>query len=207
MSRALVLDAFSGAAGDMLLAALLDAGASIDALRACAAAIPALAKVKVDVETVRRGAFAARRLVVTLPHEHAHRGLSDITKIIDAASLSPVVSVQAKQTFAKLAAAEAKVHGTRVEEIHFHEVGALDAILDVVGFFVLAESLGITSFYYTTLAVGQGGVVRGAHGEMPVPAPATLELLSGHRVTFTDRHEELMTPTAAAIQARRRRPG
>jgi uncharacterized protein (TIGR00299 family) protein len=202
LKRALVVDAFAGAAGDMLLAALIDAGASIDTLRACAASIPALAKVRVDVETVRRGAFAAKKLSLTLPHEHAHRGLSDITKIIDSApSLSAGVRARAKDAFARLAMAEAKVHGTSVEEVHFHEVGALDAILDVVGFFALAESLEVESFHYTHLAVGAGGSIKGAHGEMPVPAPATLELLAGHRLTFSERCEELMTPTAAAIIA------
>jgi uncharacterized protein (TIGR00299 family) protein len=202
LSRSLVVDAFSGAAGDMLLAALIDAGASLDTLRRCTAEMPALAKVGVDVENVRRGAFAAKKLAVTLPNEHAHRGLHDITVIIDGApSLSPGVRLRAKDAFAKLAAAEAKVHGTTVEKVHFHEVGALDAILDVVGFFVLAESLDIESFYYTHLAVGSGGTIQGAHGEMPVPAPATLELLAGHRLTFSERREELMTPTAAAIIA------
>ncbi len=201
MKRSLVVDAFSGAAGDMLIAALLDAGASLEALQKVAASIPALARVRVDAENVRRGPFAAKKLAVTLPHEHAHRGLADITKIIDAASLSPGVSVLAKNTFAKLAAAEAKVHGTTVEKVHFHEVGALDAILDIVGFFALAETLGVESFYYTSLAVGARGTVHGAHGEMPVPAPATLELLAGHRITYTEREEELMTPTAAAIIA------
>jgi uncharacterized protein (TIGR00299 family) protein len=93
------------------------------------------------------------------------------------------------------------VHGTTVEKVHFHEVGALDAILDVVGFFLLAEALNVESFYYTTLAIGSGGTINGAHGEMPVAAPATLELLAGHRLTFTARNEELMTPTAAAIIA------
>jgi len=201
LKRSLIVDAFSGAAGDMLIAALLDAGASLETLQNVAASIPALAKVRVDAENVRRGPFAAKKLAVTLPHEHAHRGLSDITKIIDAASLSPGVSVLAKNTFAKLAAAEAKVHGTTVEKVHFHEVGALDAILDIVGFFALAETLGVESFYYTTLALGARGTVQGAHGEMPVPAPATLELLAGHRITYTERQEELMTPTAAAIIA------
>ena len=202
MSRSLVVDAFSGAAGDMLLAALIDAGASVDTLRTHVLTIPALAKVSVDVETVRRGAFAAKKLAVTLPHEHAHRGLADITRIIDSApSLSSRARDRARDAFTRLAAAEAKVHGTRVETVHFHEVGALDAILDIAGFFALADSLGIETFYYTTLAVGAAGSIRGAHGEMPVPAPATLELLSGHRVTFTERREELMTPTAAAIIA------
>jgi pyridinium-3,5-bisthiocarboxylic acid mononucleotide nickel chelatase len=202
VTKSLVVDAFAGAAGDMLLAALIDAGGAVKTLQDFAGSVPALAKVRVDIESVRRGAFAAKKLAVTLPHEHAHRGLADINKIIDSAPfLSPVVRAHVKTAFARLAAAEAKVHGTTVDKIHFHEVGALDAILDVVGFFVLAESLGIRSFYYTNLAVGQGGTVRGAHGEMPVPAPATLELLSGHRLSFTDRQEELMTPTAAAIIA------
>ena len=201
MKRSLIVDAFLGAAGDMLIAALLDAGAALETLQKVAASIPALAKVRVDAENVRRGPFAAKKLTVTLPHEHAHRGLSDITRIIDASSLSPGVSVLAKNTFAKLAAAEAKVHGTTVEKVHFHEVGALDAILDIVGFFALAEALGVESFYYTTLALGARGTVQGAHGEMPVPAPATLELLAGHRITYTERQEELMTPTAAAIIA------
>jgi uncharacterized protein (TIGR00299 family) protein len=201
LKQSLIVDAFSGAAGDMLVAALLDAGASLETLQKVALSIPALAKVRVDAENVRRGPFAAKKLTVSLPPEHAHRGLSDIRKIIDAASLSPGVSVLAKNTFAKLAAAEAKVHGTSVEKVHFHEVGALDAILDIVGFFALAEALDVESFYYTTLAVGARGTVHGAHGEMPVPAPATLELLAGHRITYTERQEELMTPTAAAIIA------
>lgn len=201
MKNTLIVDAFSGAAGDMLLAALVDAGAPVDALTGLTSTVPALAKVRVEIESVRRGAFAAKKLAVTLPHEHAHRHLSHVVKIIDDASLSPRVREQAKETFSRLAEAEAKVHGMSIEKIHFHEVGALDAILDVVGFFVLAEALGIERFHYTTLAVGSGGTVHGEHGEMPVPAPATLELLAGHRVTFTDRQEELMTPTAAAIIA------
>ena len=202
MKQSLIVDAFSGAAGDMMVAALIDAGASVEALQAVALSIPALAKVHVSAESVRRGPFAAKQLVVTLPPEHAHRGLSDIVRIIDsAASLSPVVSVNAKNAFTRLAAAEARVHGTSVEKVHFHEVGALDAILDVVGFFVLAEELGVESFYYTTLAVGARGTIHGEHGEMPVPAPATLELLTGHRITHTERQEELMTPTAAALIA------
>jgi hypothetical protein len=202
LKRSLLVDAFSGAAGDMLIAALLDAGASIETLSACTASIPALAKVHVGVENVHRGAFAAKKLSVTLPHEHAHRGLADVMKIIDAASsLSVEVRAHAKMVFSRLAAAEAKVHGTSVEAVHFHEVGALDAILDVVGFFVLAEALGVEGLYYTNLAIGLGGSIGGSHGTMPVPAPATLELLSGHRVTFSERREELMTPTAAAIVA------
>jgi uncharacterized protein (TIGR00299 family) protein len=202
LKRCLVIDPFSGAAGDMLLAALIDAGAPLEALRERVLSIPALAKVRVDVETVRRGDFAARRLVVDLRSEHAHRRLADVVRIIDdAPSLSGSVKARAKDAFTRLAMAEAKVHGATVEKVHFHEVGALDAILDVVGFFVCAEVLEIGAFYYTNLVLGGGGTVQGAHGEMPVPAPATLELLSGHRVVYSARAEELMTPTAAAIVA------
>ncbi len=202
MKTCLVVDAFSGAAGDMLLGALIDAGASIDLLRERVLSIPALAKVRIDAETVRRGAFAATRLVVHLPHEHAHRGLADLVAIIDSApSLTDRMKSRAKEAFARLAMAEAKVHGTSVEQVHFHEVGALDGIVDVVGFFACAELLGVEEFRYTNLVLGSGGVIHGAHGEMPVPAPATLELLSGHPVAYSTRAEELMTPTAAAIIA------
>ncbi|HEX5131055.1 MAG TPA: nickel pincer cofactor biosynthesis protein LarC [Candidatus Krumholzibacteria bacterium] len=202
MSRALVLDAFSGAAGDMLLAALIDAGASIETLRENVLSIPALARVSVDTETVRRGAFAAPHLTVKLPHEHAHRHLKHVVEIIDSApALSERARTRAKDAFARLAAAEARVHGTTVEKVHFHEVGALDAILDIVGFFACADALGIDAFHYTTLALGRGGSIHGDHGEMPVPAPATLELLAGHEVVYSERREELITPTAAAIIA------
>lgn len=202
MTRVLVVDAFSGAAGDMLLAALLDAGASMDVLRERVLSMPALAKVRAEVETVRRGAFAAKQLVVILPHEHAHRGLSDIRRILEEAPhLGDVARAHAIEAFTRLAMAEAKVHGTTVEKVHFHEVGALDAILDIAGFFACAESLGIDAFHYTNLVLGGGGVIRGAHGEMPAPAPATLELLAGQRVTYSERREELLTPTAAAIIA------
>jgi len=201
MTKLLLIDPFSGASGDMLLAALLDAGAPIEALREQVLAIPALSKLTIDIEPVRRGAFAARRLRVEMPPEHAHRGLSDVLEIVDSApGLSDSVREHARETFTRLAEVEARMHGTSVDEVHFHEVGALDAILDVVGFYVLAESLGLAGFAYTKLVLG-GGTAMSAHGEIPVPSPATLELLKGHPVTFSDREEELVTPTAAAIIA------
>jgi len=206
MKTTLLIDPFSGASGDMLLAALVDAGADAAGLIEQIKAIPALAEAKVSFETVARGAFAAKKMAVDLPHEHVHRGLSDVTAIIDAApGLSDSVRGRACETFARLAMAEAKVHGTTVEEIHFHEVGALDAILDIVGFYVVAESLGIEEFVYTRLSLGAGST-KSAHGEIPIPAPATLELLAGHQVVFTGRDAELMTPTAAAIIAEMFRP-
>jgi len=201
MSRVLLIDPFSGASGDMLLAALIDAGAPLDEVRERLLGIAELSGAKIDIEPVMRGHFAARRLVLDLPHDHAHRGLEDITRIIAAApGLSETVRERARATFTRLAMAEARMHGKSVETVHFHEVGALDSILDIIGFHVAAEAIGIESFRYTRLVLG-GGSISSAHGEIPVPAPATLELLRGHPISFSGRDEELVTPTAAAIIA------
>jgi uncharacterized protein (TIGR00299 family) protein len=194
----LLIDPFSGASGDMLLAALIDAGLPLDTLRERLHAIPALADASVEVETVMRGYVSATRLVVDVPGDQPHRHLSHVRDIIDAAPLSTTVKECATDTFIRLAEVEARIHGTTVEKIHFHEVGALDAILDIVGFYVAAEILGVERFLYTTLTLGSG-TAKAAHGDIPVPAPATLELLAGHRVVFSGREGELVTPTAAAI--------
>jgi uncharacterized protein (TIGR00299 family) protein len=201
MAKTLLIDPFDGASGDMLLASLIDAGCPLDTLREKLLAIPALTAVSVDVETVERGAFAARRMVIGLPQEHAHRGLADVREIIESApALGDRVRTRAVETFTLLAEAEARVHGVGVDDVHFHEVGALDAIVDVVGFHAAADALGIEAFRYTRLVVGEGEAVS-MHGDVPVPAPATLELLKGHRLQFSGRNEELITPTAAAIIA------
>jgi len=171
-------------------------------VRAQVRAMPALAELELEADAVRRGAFAARQLRVGLPHAHEHRGLPEVTAIIEAAdALSPAVRARAIDTFTRLAGAEAKLHGTTPDRVHFHEVGALDAILDVVGFYVAAEALGIERFYYTRLVVGGGGEADTAHGKVPVAAPATIELLRDHAIAFSHRTEELLTPTAAAIIA------
>ncbi len=201
MKKTLLIDPFSGASGDMLLASLLDAGCDLDNLRDKLLGIPALSGVKLDVEKARCGVFTANRLKIDLPHEHAHRGLEDVRKIINEAdSISTGVKKNAIDTFTRLAGAEARVHGIDVEKVHFHEVGALDAILDIVGFYIAVEALKIDLFLYTRLVVGSGEITS-QHGLIPVPAPATLELLQGHRVELSDRREELVTPTAAAIIA------
>lgn len=199
MVKTLLIDPFSGASGDMLLASLVDAGCPLDRLRETVLAVPALAGVTVDVERVERGVFAAGRLVVDLPDDQTHRGLGQIREIIETApSLGDRVRARALDAFSRLALAEAHVHGMNVDDVHFHEVGALDAIVDIVGFFVAVELLGIDSMRYTRLVVGSGET-ESLHGDIPVPAPATLELLKGHRLEFSGRTEELITPTAAAI--------
>ena len=201
MKKMLLIDPFSGAGGDMLLAALIDAGAPLETVRERLLAIPQLADATVDIEPVMRGHFSARRLRITLPRDDTHRGLADVVAIINnAPGLSDTVRSGSRGAFTRLAMAEARMHGTTVEKIHFHEVGALDAILDIVGFHVAAEALGIESYAYTRLVLG-GGSVESAHGDIPIPAPATMELLKGHPVSFSGRNEELVTPTAAAIIA------
>lgn len=199
MTKTLLIDPFSGASGDMLLGALIDTGYPLSSLRDELLSIPVLAEVKIDVEKVTRGVFAASRMVIQLPDEHTHRGLGDVREIVETApSLSDRVKSRAVGTFTRLAEAEARVHGMSVDDVHFHEVGALDAIVDVVGFYAAVEGLGIKTLRYTQLGLGSGKT-NSQHGEIPLPAPATLELLEGHRLEFTGRKEELVTPTAAAI--------
>ena len=205
MKKTLLIDPFSGAGGDMILAGLVDAGMPADVLREAVLSVPVLSQASLEVRPVVRGMFAARQLHVVLPDDHTHRGLSAVTDIIAAAPLSDGVKDGAVDTFTRLARAEAKVHGKTVDEIHFHEVGALDAILDVVGFHAAVEHLGIEAFYYTELTLGSGST-KSAHGEIPLPSPATVELLSEHPVTFSKRKQELVTPTAAAIIASRFSP-
>jgi len=200
MNKILLIDPFSGTSGDMFLAALVDVGVPFDALRDALVRIPALANVTLKKSTVTRGVFQATKIDVAYPHEHEHRSLSDIKKIIEDSDLGWAVKDGAVGTFTRLAAAEAKVHGFGVEEVHFHEVGALDAIVDIVGAHVALDHLGRPKGYTRPLALGSGSTTSD-HGDIPLPAPATLELLSGYPVTFTDRGEELVTPTGAAIVA------
>lgn len=200
MKTAVVIDPFSGASGDMLLSSLIAAGVSEDGLRKSLGSMSVLDPVSFSIESVERGMFTATRLAIAMPHEHAHRSLSTIRDMIEASRLDERVKRGAIETFSKLAAAEASVHGRDIEAVTFHEVGALDAIFDIVGWHAALELLGWPECYYTRLVLGSGSV-SAAHGEIPLPAPATLELLKGHAVSFSERREELITPTAAAIIA------
>lgn len=137
---------------------------------------------------------------VRVPHEHAHRHLSDIVRIIDAAGFSESVAGRAKAIFTRLAEAEAKVHGIDVGKVHFHEVGAMDAIVDIVGACIGFEMLGIERFACSRVHVGSG-FVRMAHGNFPVPPPAVAELLAGIPVYSGEIEGELTTPTGAAVIA------
>ena len=200
MKKALLLDPFSGISGDMFLGALVDVGVPFEELHKLLVSVPVLSGVTAQCETVTRGVMRAVRIKVSCPPEHEHRSLSTIKAIIDDADLKETVKRGAIETFTRLARAEAKVHGTDIERVHFHEVGALDAIFDIVGAHVALDLLGRPDCLTRPVTLGCG-TTTSEHGEIPLPAPATLELLEGYPVKFSERAEELVTPTGAAILA------
>ena len=217
--RIAYLDCFSGISGDMFLGALLDAGVPFDLLQRTTAGLNIGATLELS-RVVRAGICAAKLDVVVNgekdkpreefwaqqsghehepSQEHRHgRRLSDILHIIDGADISRRAKRTANDIFCALGAAEAKVHDVSSEEIHFHEVGAADAIVDIVCAAVGAETLAVERFVCSPLNVGSGTVAC-AHGTFPVPAPATLELLQGVPIYSGDMQKELVTPTGAAI--------
>ena len=151
-------------------------------------------------ETVRRGGFRATYANVITPHEHAHRHLHHIEAIIDKSILTARQKDLAKRIFLKLGEAEAKVHGTDLAKVHFHEVGAVDSIVDIVGASVGLDLLGVDRFEASPVPPGRGWI-KAAHGRMPLPAPATAELLKGVPLAESMVEGELTTPTGAAILA------
>lgn len=194
-------DAFSGASGDMILGALLDAGLDLAALRAALATLP-VGDYKLEAAKEMRRGFAATRFVVKLEqgHDHHHRTWADIRGMIEAASLPGGSKARAIAIFGRLAEAEATVHGKAPEAVHFHEVGAVDSIVDIVGAAVALELMGIERVECSAIPTGSG-TINSAHGLLPVPAPATAELLKGVPVRPSPEEGELTTPTGAAILA------
>lgn len=196
--RTLYFDCFAGISGDMTLGALVAAGVDPNELKARLALLD-LPGYEVEFEKVDRSGIGATRAVVRMTREEKHhRHLSDIEKIIGGSRLGDSVKARALKIFGRLAEAEARVHGVAVERIHFHEVGAVDAIVDVVGACIGFELLGVERFLCSPLHVGSG-TVEMAHGRFPVPPPAVAELLRGAPVYSTDVRGELVTPTGAAI--------
>jgi uncharacterized protein (TIGR00299 family) protein len=190
-------DCFSGISGDMVLGALVDAGAGLGDLEGELRRL-ALPGWKISAEKVKRRAIIATQVKVEAHEHHPHRGLSEILKMIAEAGLAPRAAERATKIFQRLGEAEAKVHDIPVEKVHFHEVGAVDSIVDIVGAAVGAELLGLDEFACSALDVG-GGKVKTAHGVLPVPAPATAELLRGFAAYSSGIEKELVTPTGAAI--------
>jgi uncharacterized protein (TIGR00299 family) protein len=195
--KTLYFDCFAGASGDMILGALIAAGVDIATFKQQLGLL-GVAGYSIDFETVDRSGISATHAQVNTAPEHAHRHLADILKIIYDSRLSTGVKDRAAQIFSRLADAEAHVHNVPVAEIHFHEVGALDAIIDVVGAAICFELLGIERFLASPLHVGSG-TVNMEHGRFPVPPPAVVELLKGVPSYATEIVGELVTPTGAAI--------
>jgi uncharacterized protein (TIGR00299 family) protein len=195
--RTLYFDCFAGASGDMILAALIDAGVGRETL---VSELRKLAVPGFDLEVVKvhRAGISAVKANVKVPHEHQHRNLRDIEEIIENSALETSVKVRAINIFRRLGEAEAKVHGMPVGEVHFHEVGAMDSIIDIVGCCVGFDLLGIERFASSRINVGNG-FVRMAHGTFPVPPPAVAELLKGVPIFSNEIEGELTTPTGAAI--------
>ena len=200
--RYLYADCFSGASGDMFLGALIDAGVPVEVLQQGIDALGLPERVEIRAATVHKGAMRAIQADVIAGESHHHRHLADIMAIIEAASLSERVKSTAARIFNLLGEAEARVHGTPIENVHFHEVGGLDSIADIVGAAIGFEYLGIDRVYASALPFSSGQI-QTQHGIIPVPAPATLEILSRARAPLapSPAQTELVTPTGAAILA------
>jgi pyridinium-3,5-bisthiocarboxylic acid mononucleotide nickel chelatase len=197
--RTLYFDCFAGASGDMILGALVAAGVDERALREQLGQL-SVKGFSVEFEKVDRSGITCTYAKVKTNPEHVHRHLGDVLKIIYESQLGERVKERAARIFSRLAEAEAKVHDQPIEKIHFHEVGALDAIVDVVGAAICFELLAIDHFVCSPLHVGSG-TVEMAHGRFPIPPPAVAELLKDAPVYATDIKGELVTPTGAAIIA------
>jgi len=192
-------DCFSGISGDMTLGALVDAGCSADLLRAELRALQ-VPGWEFSTEKVWKNGMSATYVRVKTEDHHKHRSLSTILEILKNSKLAPQVRDRASAIFQKLGQAEAHVHDAPIEKVHFHEVGAVDAIVDIVGACIGFHALGIERFACSALNVG-GGTAKMAHGILPVPAPATARLLQGAPTYSNGVQHELVTPTGAAIVA------
>jgi hypothetical protein len=195
----LVFDPFAGISGDMTVAALLDLGLDEGWLRAFVGDL-GIEGIDIDIERVQRSGIACTHVTFRTPEQHTHRHLRHVLEIVDRAKAAERAKGWAADAFHRIANAEAAVHGTTAEAVHFHEVGALDSILDVLCAMAGFDHMGFRTFFTRTVAVGHGWVEI-EHGRYPVPAPATAKLLEGLPVGGFDLAGECTTPTGAAILA------
>ncbi len=189
-------DCFSGCSGDMILSALLDAGVDADAIRKGLDSLGL--PIQLEIEKVRKGGFAATYIRIEAPEETSHRFLPEVEEILQRGQMTPAQRELALRIFRRLAQAEATVHGMPLDKVHFHEVGALDSIADIVGCAIGLDLLGVARFTSRSVPTGSG-TVKCAHGLMPIPAPGTAELLKGVPLAASPIKAELTTPTGAAI--------
>ncbi|WP_024620899.1 nickel pincer cofactor biosynthesis protein LarC [Metaclostridioides mangenotii] len=197
-SRVLYFDIVNGISGDMTIASLLDLGASRDVFLQELSKLGMSDEFEIKVDSKNESGIVGTIVEVISKEGHCHRHVKDIFEIIDNSELNDRVKENAKKVFMTIGEAEAKVHGTTVEKIHFHEVGAVDSIVDVVGACILIDLLEVDLIYSSPVPVGSG-FVKCDHGIMPVPAPATIEILKDIPVKFNTVEGECTTPTGAAI--------
>lgn len=190
-------DCIAGASGDMILGALLDAGLPEAALRERLTALR-LDDFDLRCRRVVKNAFSATKVDVLVADDVPERHLSDIERIVQGSDLSPAIKDRAMAIFQRLCEVEAGIHGTTVDRVHLHELGGVDTIVDVVGALVGLDELGVERVYASPLPLGRG-FIRGAHGRIPLPAPATVALLQGVPVVGSELEVELVTPTGAVL--------
>jgi uncharacterized protein (TIGR00299 family) protein len=194
VSRLLYVDCIGGAAGDMLLAALLDAGADFERVRASVEPLG----VDLELAVTERAGLRCSQVTVLASSTNGGRSWTDLRDTIDAAALPETVTASAQAVLRRLAEAEARIHGIELERVHFHELGGLDTVADICGVALSLEQLGVDRFVCSELPAARG-TVTAAHGKLPLPAPATLELLRGAPLYGVDLKAELVTPTGAAL--------
>jgi len=196
--RILYFDCFAGISGDMTVAALIDLGVDFEKLKSKLNELR-INGYNLDLRKVKKNSISALKFDVNLEqHEHIHRNLQDIEKIITNSNFNENVKDMALKMFSNIARAEAKIHDTSINKIHFHEVGAIDSIIDILSVAFCIDELKVDKIYSSPASCGKG-FVKCAHGKIPVPSPATLEILKNIPINFTEIPNELTTPTGATI--------
>ncbi len=190
-------DCFSGICGDMILGAFIDLGLPLDYLNEELEKLK-LEGYKIIAKKKKINHITATDVYIKVEEEQPHRTYLDILKMIDESSLDKKIKETSKKIFFKIASAESKIHGIDLNKVHFHEVGAVDSIIDIIGAVIGREKLGLDEIISSPLPLGKG-FIRSSHGILPVPAPATVEILKGIPVYQSSRKQELVTPTGAAI--------
>lgn len=196
--RILYFDIVNGISGDMTLATLIDLGVPKEIFLEEIEKLNLKDEFEIKISKKNESGIVGTRVEVITKETHAHRHLTDIFDIIDNSELNESIRKMAKKIFMTIGEAEAKVHGTTIDKIHFHEVGAIDSIVDIVGAAILIDLLGVDKICTNSVPVGSG-FVKCDHGMMPVPAPATIEILKGVPIKMNTVKGECTTPTGAAI--------
>ena len=192
-------DTIAGISGDMALGAFVNAGVPFDELNKELQAL-GIGGFELQARHIERNGMVATKVDVVISEQpNYHRHIKDIEELIDKSSFTDNVKERSKKIFREVAIAESKVHSTAIEKVHFHEVGAIDSLVDIVGVSICLEKLGIQAIYSSPIKVGSGGTVKSQHGALPVPTPATMEILKDYPILLTDVPFELTTPTGAAI--------